>query len=494
MLPVPNIRLRDVNQATIQTDGRYVLYWMVAARRTEWNFGLQHAVELANQLELPILILEALRCDYEWSSARMHRFFVQGMADNHEAARQAGIRYYCYLEPDVGSGCGLIPALAQSAAAVVTDDYPCIFVPRMLKAAGKKLNCRLTAVDSNGIVPLRAPDKTFSRAYDFRRYFQKNARDFLASNPEPDPLEALENRTRVQVPGEISQQWPEVDPRSISEDFLGRIPFQEDVSPVDLPGGSAAASAALDRFIENRLTRYNEGRRDLDRPSTSQMSPYFRFGHISSHQVVARVLEQEQWSPGDVSEKVTGSASGFLGVSENAESFLDELISWREVGYNMSARNVDYDQFESLPDWAQKTLEEHSSDHRPEIYNLEQFEKAETHDELWNAAQNQLRVEGIIHNYMRMVWGKKILHWSKSPQEALKIMIHLNNKYAIDGRDPNSYSGIFWVLGRYDRAWGPEREVFGKIRYMSQASTRTKLKVKNYIARFAKIEEGSVNS
>ncbi len=172
-------------------------------------------------------------------------------------------------------------------------------------------------------------------------------------------------------------------------------------------------------------------------------------------------------------------------MSESAEAFLDQLITWRELGYNMCWQREDYDQYESLPEWAQITLAKHDRDHREYCYELEEFEAANTHNALWNAAQTQLVTEGRMHNYMRMLWGKKILHWSESPQEALKIMIHLNNKYALDGRNPNSYSGIFWCLGRYDRAWGPERPIFGKIRYMSSKNTARKFHVDGYLQRYS---------
>jgi deoxyribodipyrimidine photo-lyase len=194
---------------------------------------------------------------------------------------------------------------------------------------------------------------------------------------------------------------------------------------------------------------------------------------------------RENWSPDKLADNAKGSRQGWWGMSEPAESFLDELITWRELGYNFCWQRDDYDQYESLPDWARKTLEEHTSDERPHVYSLEEFETAQTHDELWNAAQTQLVSEGRMHNYLRMLWGKKILHWSASPREALRIMIQLNNKYAIDGRNPNSYSGIFWVLGRYDRAWGPERSIFGKIRYMTSENTARKFKVKNYILKYS---------
>jgi deoxyribodipyrimidine photo-lyase len=171
-------------------------------------------------------------------------------------------------------------------------------------------------------------------------------------------------------------------------------------------------------------------------------------------------------------------------MSEAAEGFLDELITWRELGFNMCWQNPDYDQYESLPAWAQATLADHETDIRHHAYSRDEFEQAATHDELWNAAQNQLLTEGRMHNYLRMLWGKKIFEWSATPRDALDTMIDLNNRYALDGRDPNSYSGIFWVLGRYDRAWGPERPIFGKIRYMTSENTARKVRVRDFIEKY----------
>jgi deoxyribodipyrimidine photo-lyase len=172
-------------------------------------------------------------------------------------------------------------------------------------------------------------------------------------------------------------------------------------------------------------------------------------------------------------------------MNENAEAFLDQCITWRELGFHFCHYRRDHDRYESLPGWAQKTLARHAGDTREYLYSLEQFDAAATHDSLWNAAQNQLRREGRLHNYLRMLWGKKILEWSSEPREALEIMIELNNRYALDGRDPNSYSGIFWVLGRHDRAWGPERPVFGTVRYMSSKNTARKVPVKQYLEKYS---------
>jgi deoxyribodipyrimidine photo-lyase len=172
-------------------------------------------------------------------------------------------------------------------------------------------------------------------------------------------------------------------------------------------------------------------------------------------------------------------------MSEDAEGFLDQVVTWRELGYQAAARVPNNDEYGALPEWAQATLRDHADDPREYVYTLEQFDEAATHDEVWNIAQRQLRQEGTIHNYLRMLWGKKILEWSRTPQKAHDIMFELNNRYALDGRDPNSTSGIHWVMGRYDRPWGPERSIFGKVRYMSSDSARRKLRMKNYLSRGA---------
>ena len=185
---------------------------------------------------------------------------------------------------------------------------------------------------------------------------------------------------------------------------------------------------------------------------------------------------RDGWSIARIAAVATGSANGWWGASRHVESFLDELITWRELGYNMCHLRSDYDQYDSLPAWARQTLQKHARDPREFVYTLERLEAAETHDPLWNAAQRQLCREGRIHNYLRMLWGKKILEWTRRPQEALEILVELNNKFALDGRNPNSYSGIFWCLGRYDRPWGPERPVFGTIRFMSSTNTARKVR------------------
>jgi deoxyribodipyrimidine photo-lyase len=251
-------------------------------------------------------------------------------------------------------------------------------------------------------------------------------------------------------------------------------------------GGCDAAHAALERFLDDGLSRYGIDRSHPDDGVASGLSPYLHFGHVSPHAVFDRIVALEGWRPSVLEgRRPNGKRDGWWGMSAPTEAFLEELVTWRELGHNHCARNpTTFDRYESLPAWARRTLEAHAKDRRPNLYSLEELAEARTHDELWNAAQTELTTEGRLQNYLRMLWGKKILEWSPSPREALGRLIELNNRYALDGRDPNSYSGIFWTLGRYDRPWAPERPIFGQVRYMSSENTRRKLHVKRYLARY----------
>ncbi len=486
---VPRNRIRRINEGSIRRAGEYVVYWMTAFRRLDSNYALQYACDLADDLQKPLIILEALRTDYEWACDRFHRFVIQGMQDNAQRCASSRAVYYPYVEPRAGAGTGLVRSLAERAVAVITDDYPCFFHPRMLQATGKRLDrfsgTPLIAVDSNCLMPLSHAERTFTVAHSYRRWMQKELPDQLQEAPEQFPLH--EDRAFPEgndVCAWLTERWPpaEFEPL-LADGGLEHFPIDHAVAAVDERGGHSAAWDKLSEFLSNRLTNYDVDRNEPDKRGASELSPYLHFGHISAHEVFWQVMEAESWNPGRLN-KPNGKTNGFWGVGVNAEAFLDQLCTWREIGFNMCWREAEYEQLESLPAWTQETMAAHAADPREYIYTLEQFESAQTHDPLWNAAQRQLVTEGRIHNYLRMLWGKKILHWTESPQRALEIMIELNNKFALDGRDPNSYSGIFWVLGRYDRAWGPEREIFGKIRYMTSENTAKKHRVAKYLDRF----------
>ncbi len=484
---VPKIRVRKVNEAPMRESREYVLYWMIASRRLHFNFALDRALELCAALKKPLVIFEALRIAYPWASDRLHRFVIEGMADNAQRCKARGVRYYPYIEPTTDASKGLLVALAEGACTVVTDEFPCFFLPRMVASAGRRLTVQLEAVDSTGLLPIYASKQAAGRAFDFRRHLQKQLPQHLGDFPEADPLAKSELLPAPTLAGRIRRNWPAASQGLLRSDpaQLKRLRIDHSVRPAELHGGHTNAKARMREFLEGGFAHYRQKRNEPELDASSGLSPYLHFGHLSVHEVFAGLARREKWKPEKISLRANGSREGWWNMSSNAESFLDEIITWREVGFNFCSHRADYDRYESLPKWAKKTLEEHAGDQRDHLYELEEFETGKTHDPLWNAAQMQLVREGRIHNYLRMLWGKKILQWTRSPREAAEIMIHLNNKYGLDGRDPNSYSGIFWVLGRYDRPWGPIRPVFGSIRYMSSENTARKVSVKNYIKKYA---------
>jgi deoxyribodipyrimidine photo-lyase len=484
---VPSLRVRRANDRPVRADGGFVLYWMTAHRRVGWNFALDRALEWVRELGKPLVILEAQRAGDPWASDRLHRFVLDGMADTAHRLRGTGVAYYPYVEPARDAGNGLLGALGAQAAVGVTDDFPAFMLPRMLAAAALQVPVRLEAVDSNGLLPFRAATNAFPTAYSFRRFLQRSLSRHLGEAPAANPLARRRLPALRRLPRDVTTRWPPAPTalRDGAPAALAALPIDHSVGAVETHGGTTAARRVLTRFLKDRLPRYMEDRNQPDVEGTSGLSPYLHFGHISAHEVFARLAQGETWSPLCLVAKTTGSRSGWWGMKGPAEAFLDQLVTWRELGVNMCAHRADYDSFETLPAWALRTLAKHARDRRSVLYTAEQFERADTHDPLWNAGQRQLVQEGRLHNYIRMLWGKKILEWSRQPEDALNVMLELNNKYALDGRDPNSYSGIFWVLGRYDRPWGPERPVFGTVRYMSSENTARKVRVREYIRRFA---------
>jgi deoxyribodipyrimidine photo-lyase len=480
---VPPNRVRVPNGAPPRADGQYVLYWMVAARRLSWSHALDRAIEHAVRLDRPLLVFEPLDAGYPWASDRLHGAILDGMREHAAALATSGVGYYPYLEPSPGAGKGLLAALARRACVVVADDSPVFFTPQLLQAAAGVVSCRLEAVDGNGLLPLSEVDRTFVSAHQFRRRLQRRLPDHLQEMPSRAPLSSARLRPCGDVAADVIERWPLASRESLEgSSALASLPIDHSVAPTGWRGGHEAGRRALDRFVAEALGRYAEERNDPAANVVSGLAPYLHFGHVSAHEVFEAVAQAEGWTPLRLSTRVDGARSGWWGMSPGAEAFLDQLITWRELGFATATSEAAFDRYESLPAWARATLEDHASDPRPHVYTLEEFTAAETHDELWNAAQRQLVHEGTIHGYLRMLWGKKILEWTEHPRVALDVMIELNNRWALDGRDPNSYSGISWILGRYDRGW-PERPIYGKVRSMSSTATRRKVRVQDYLAR-----------
>ncbi len=459
-----------------------MLYWMTACRRTRWSYALQYAVDWARTLDKPLWIVEPLPLGSRWRNARRHRFMLDGMADHARRFENKPAGYYPFVEHAAGQAEALLESLAAVACVVIGDDHP---MPRYA-LPHRSLPVWSEAVDGNGLLPVRAADREFARAFDFRRFLQRSLPDHLPAAPKADPL----RRLRLPAPGRLPREATSRFPAAMFELLLGKgtglaeLPIDHDVAPSAIRGGERAARKQMRRFLDETMEPYITLRNHPDADATSGLSPYLHFGHVSAHEVFHELTDREGWSPNRLGEEASGRREGWWGLSESAEAFLDQMVTWRELGYNLCSRRDDFDQYHSLPDWARETLAEHAADPREYTYGLDELAAGRTHDSLWNAAQNQLAREGRIHNYLRMLWGKKILEWSATPREALERMIELNDRYALDGEDPNSYSGIGWVLGRYDRPWGPERPIFGKIRYMTSENTARKLRVEEYRKRW----------
>lgn len=486
---VPAIRLRTLSTADVRKDGAYVLYWMTMFRRARSNFALQRALEWGEKLKRPVVVLETLKVDYPYASERLHAFLLQGMADNQRRFQGTKVLHHPFVATTPGGDEGIVAAFAKRACVVVADDWPAFFLPKYLADTAAPLDVRFEVVDANGLLPLAATERVFTTAFSFRAFLQKELPKHLGEQgfPVEDPVEDAEvPRATAALVKDLLPRWPAA-PAALLEarpEALASLPLDHRVKPVETRGGSEPAEKLLSHFITRKLARYPEDRNEPELDGTTGLSPYLHFGHLCTHQVFAALARLERWSPEKLGKSNGGKREGWWKMSPAAEAFVDQFVTWRELGFNGTKRE-DFFTPDGLPAFARATLEKHRGDTRTYRYTYEQLESGRTHDALWNAAQVQMVRTGWMHNYLRMLWGKKILEWSNDHREAYVTMERLMNTWALDGRDPNSYSGYGWVCGLYDRAWGPERPIFGTVRYMSSDNTARKLRVKDYIRRYA---------
>ncbi len=492
---IPSTRLQIHGEPN--PEGDVVVYWMTAARRPHWNHALDHAIHLARDHNLPLVVIECLALQHRWANDRISTFVLQGMIDNRDSFADSGVTYVPYVETKRKEASGLLRGWLHRARACVIDDYPTYYPKHVLNTAIDVKPCEVHVVDSNGFMAMRAQGRDFSTAYSLRRHLHKTIREHMHEFPEAKPLRStadlakLANGTVETVfastntpPTPYEFLWRVAEGGDVGRQALSTLSIDHDVEPVvGKRGGHREGRRRWKEFFSSRLAAYHEMRNHPQERGASGLSPWLHFGHISVHAVLHDLFTHHQWDVSLVNPPNDGRRNGWWGLSEPVEAFLDQIITWRDIGFIHCAMTENHTEYESLPQWAQTTLEEHATDERPYLYTLEQLESAQTHDPLWNAAQNQLRQEGIIHNYLRMLWGKKILEWSPSPQVAMEWMIALNDRWALDGRDPNSYTGIGWVLGKFDRGW-TERAVYGKIRCMTSASTARKYKTKAYVEKY----------
>ncbi|MDP8991343.1 MAG: deoxyribodipyrimidine photo-lyase [Acidobacteriota bacterium] len=438
--------------------GGYVLYWARMNRRVESNHALAHAIEMANSLKLAVLFYEGLACSYPNANDRFHTFLLEGVPGTARGLQALGIGYVFHLRRRCADANDAFYRLAADAAAVVTDDYPVFVASDYNRRIPEKLTIPYFAVDSSCIVPMAHFTKQEYAAYTIRPKIRKVLDECL------QPV--LTTRVKCRFTGALPALHTSVTKYNIAE-IVANCEIDHSVPPsTEYRGGSDEAKRRLRYFLENNLRRYAKLSRELSARATSGLSPYLHFGHISSLEVALAVRDY--------------AAEHKLIVDE----FLEQLIVRRELAFNFARFSPSLDSLDALPHWARETLAKHAGDPRDPLYRREQFERAATHDVLWNATQTELRTRGVIHGYYRMYWGKKILEWSATPEEALATMIYLHDRYALDGRDPNTYANILWCFGLHDRPW-TERKIFGMTRYMSLEGMKRKTDVDAYIREIA---------
>ncbi len=457
-------RVRQLNDRSPRPGGEYVVYWAQMNRRASMNHGFARAVELANELRLPVLVYEALTCSYPHANDRIHRFILEGVPENARRFRAAGAGYFFYLRRSSADPNDMLYRVAKRAAAVVTDDYPTFIAARHNPSAASKLECAFEVVDSSCIVPMARIPKREWAAYTIRPKIHKLLPEYLKPLPPPQP----------------ARPWPEAEQpfadfhTEVRSADVARLVAECDVDHTVAPstlffGGAKVAEERLRRFLVRHLHHYATERNQPSSRATSGLSPYLHFGMISSLEVALAVRDYAAEH------------------SIDASAYLEELIVRRELAFNYARHSERPDSICNLPDWAKKTLREHATDVRDPMYTKEQLEAGDTYDDLWNATQKELLLRGKIHGYYRMYWGKKIIEWSRTCQDALDFMNYAHDRYALDGRDPATYTNILWCFGLHDRPWF-ERPVFGQIRYMSYDGMKRKTDIGAYIREIQLLE------
>jgi deoxyribodipyrimidine photo-lyase len=451
-------RIKILGDATAR-EGEYVLYWMQAAQRSEYNHALEYAIEKANKLGIPPVVVFCLVSDFPEANARHFAFMLEGLKETQCALASRGIQMVVLQEsPESG-----IVRLAKQATLVVVDGGYLRVARKWRKNVAARIDCPCVEVETNLIVPVEvASDKEDYSAGTFRPKISRHLECFLIK---------LRHR-RPQVDS-LGLGFESLSIQDIDE-VIGKLNIDRSVGRVrDYVGGLSQAKRRLTAFIRPKLDHYAGQQGDPNLDCVSHMSPYLHFGQISPLYVALQILKSA--SPGK-------------------EAFLEQLIVRRELSHNFVYYNSQYDSFRSLPAWTHRTLNFHRRDKREHVYTLAQFEAGQTHDAYWNAAQQEMVQTGKMHNYMRMYWGKKIIEWTNTAQNAFKIALYLNNKYELDGRDPNGYAGVAWCFGKHDRPWA-ERPIFGMVRYMNAKGLKRKFNVDLYVNRIENLcrttDEGS---
>ena len=435
----------------VKTAGGPVVYWMSRDQRAKDNWALLFAQQIAMAHKSPLAVCFCLVPSFLNATVRQYGFMLKGLEGLEKALTAKQIPFFLLTgEPERE-----IPRfLAREGAGALVTDFDPLDIKRSWKAqVGAKVKIPVHEVDAHNIVPcwIASPKQEYG-AYTLRPKIHRLLSEFL------EPFPNLKKHPFPYGGRKETVDWTHIWKKVKADRSVGEVGW--------IKAGERAAKNMLHRFLKKGLADYNRLRNDPNESGQSNLSPYLHFGQISAQRVALAVSQVGQ----DV---------------QSEEAFLEELIVRRELSDNFCYYAPNYKTMDSFPSWAKLTLHDHREDRREYLYSVEQFEKAATHDPLWNAAQMEMVKRGKMHGYMRMYWAKKILEWTESPEEALHVAIYLNDKYELDGRDPNGYTGIAWSIGGvHDRAWGA-RPIFGKIRYMSYNGCKSKFKVDQYTEKVA---------
>jgi deoxyribodipyrimidine photo-lyase len=451
---IQNERVKALNTRSI-AKRQFVLYWMQASQRVAYNHALEYAIRRANELLQPLIVFFGITDHFPGANERHYWFMLEGLKEVKRTLSERGIRMIVqHISPELG-----VVRLAKNATLTIVDRGYLRIQKEWRRFAAERLECPLIQVESDVVVPVEdASPKEEYTAATFRPKILKKLERFLVPLQHTEP-----------VVDSLSIDFDSIDLTDL-ETAISTLQIDRGVKKVDsFHGGTGEAERHLEDFLVHKLDRYAELRNDPTLDYQSKMSPYLHFGQISPLYIALEAL------------KTAGPGK---------EAFLEELVVRRELSANFIFYNERYCSYESLPQWARKTLTAHRNDPRPFLYSAEEFERAATHDPYWNAAQKEMVLRGKMHGYMRMYWGKKILEWSETPEKAFQTAAFLNDRYELDGRDPNGFAGVAWCFGKHDRPW-KEREIFGNIRYMNEGGLKRKFDADEYVRMVSRLEAGS---
>ena len=441
-------RIQRLNDRDLKK-GSYVLYWMQQSQRAEYNHALEYALEQANALGQGVLVGFGLTDNYPEANLRHYTFMLEGLRETQASLAGRGIKMVIQR----GTPAGVASILGRKASLIVCDRGYLRHQKAWRTQVAQSASCPVVQVESDVIIPVEVvSDKAEYAARTIRPKVHKHLKEYLVPFKSSS---ADKSSLGLKVKG--------LDLSKV-DTFLKKLSLDRSIAPVSqfFKGGTSQGKARLGEFLKTRFHHYVKNRNQPQTDDISHMSPYLHFGQIS---------------PLYLALKIQASGRRF---AEARAAYLEELIVRRELAVNFVYFNQKYDSYSCLPQWAQKTLKQHRKDPRENVYTRRQLEDAETHDDYWNAAMREMKITGFMHNYMRMYWGKKILEWCRTPEYAFRTALAINNKYFLDGRDPNSYAGVAWVFGLHDRAWF-ERPIFGKIRYMAASGLERKCDIRGYV-------------